>query len=101
MIYGLKKVISTKNFNFSFWEGDNSRGYLKENSILSTYEISGKENLYRWFQIIGQQNPVHITKYLVWKKLGYCPKKKTVYERLELLKDTKFYKNLHRSLDKP
>lgn len=100
MVYELKKLISASNFNSSFWEEDNSRGYLKENSIISNYQISGKNNLKLWFKIIKPKNPIHITKYLIWKKLGYCPKNTTVYQRLKLLNDTKFYKKLNYSISK-
>ncbi len=70
-------------------------------SRLSSYQISSKNNLNYWFNIVRPKNPIHITKYLIWKKFGYCPQNTTVYQRLKMLKDTKFYKKFNSSINKP
>jgi len=45
----------------------------------------GKKMLNRWMRIIGFSNPKHLTKILVFQKLGYCPKMLTTQERTNLL----------------
>ena len=50
--------------------------------------IYGKENLDRWMKIVGFHNIVQITRYLVYKKLGYCPPKTTLVQRLKILKSS-------------
>ena len=86
MTYDLKNLIKACQFNFSFCVSDNSRGYLKKDSHLAVYQVSGKENLYRWFKIVKPQNPIHITKYMVWKKFGFCRPYTTLKERIDILK---------------
>ena len=50
-----------------------------------TYEISGKDNLTRWVKIIGINNPVQKTKYLVWKKTGFYTPRSSLESRLKAL----------------
>ncbi|NYZ74649.1 hypothetical protein H0O03_00060 [Candidatus Micrarchaeota archaeon] len=38
-----------------------------------------------WMKIIGSKNPVQLSKYLVWKKIGYCPAGSTYADRLNIL----------------
>ena len=45
----------------------------------------GKKMLNRWMEIIGFSNSKHLTKILVFQKLGYCPKMLTTQERASLL----------------
>ena len=48
-------------------------------------EVDGGINIDKWFRIIGSKNPKHITKYLVWKKFGFCPPFTTLSQRKEIL----------------
>ena len=48
--------------------------------------VVGKKNLEKWVSIVGFNNPKHYTKYLVWKKFGFCPTRTTLEERRKLLK---------------
>jgi DNA-binding transcriptional regulator WhiA len=58
----------------------------KDNWSNSTfYHISGKENLERWMHEIGSNNPVHKSKYLFWKKLGYYIPLSSLNDRLNTL----------------
>lgn len=47
--------------------------------------INGKNNLEKWVSLIGFNNPRHSTKYQIYKKFGYCPKKTTLDERKLML----------------
>ncbi len=48
-------------------------------------QIGGKKNLEKWMGKIGFHNPVQITRYLIWKKFGFCPPRTTIKERLDIL----------------
>lgn len=49
--------------------------------------ITGAAQLELWMKEIWSSNPVHITKYQVWKKFGLCPTKTTLEQRLAMLSD--------------
>ncbi len=49
--------------------------------------ISGTEMLERWMDLIGTKNPVKLTRYLVWKKFGFCPPHTTLQQRKDILND--------------
>jgi len=48
--------------------------------------LYGKNKTNKFFKEIGSKNPVKLSRFLVWKKLGYCPANTTLKQRLELLK---------------
>tara|TARA_Y100000310_G_C20640224_1_gene793495 strand:- start:1122 stop:1895 length:774 start_codon:yes stop_codon:yes gene_type:complete len=58
----LRKVLNQLNFNIK---------NLKSNRSIRIY---GKENINKWMNEIGSNNPDKLSKYLFWKKYGYCPK---------------------------
>ena len=37
-------------------------------------KLHGKKNLLRWFEFIGSDHPDKNSKFLFWRKFGYCPK---------------------------
>ncbi len=47
--------------------------------------INGHEQLEKWIQEIGFSSPKHLTKYLIWKKYGFCPPYTTLKERETIL----------------
>jgi len=47
-----------------------------------------KNNVENWFDIINPQNFKHISKFLVWKKLGYYTPRMKLIERLKTLNNT-------------
>jgi hypothetical protein len=51
--------------------------------ILEVNEIKG---IHRWFNELKPSNPKHTTKYLVWKKHGFCPPYTTIKQRKDILK---------------
>ena len=67
--FNVKVTLNSKNF--------------KRNEIY----ISGKENLKKWMKFIGFSNEKHLTKYLIWKKFGFCPPNTTLKQRLLILND--------------
>src|SRR3989344_2256456 len=48
-------------------------------------EVSGGINVEKWFQIIGSNNSKHVTKFLVWKKFGFCPPYTNLKQRQSFL----------------
>jgi len=50
--------------------------------------ISGLDGLEKWMNLIGTKNKVQLSRYLIWKKLGYCPMNTTLEQREEILKST-------------
>jgi len=66
----------------------NKRNNLKTGKYYESFSINiiGKENLKTWMKKIGFNNRRHLTKYLLWKKLGYCTPLTTLQEREILLK---------------
>lgn len=47
--------------------------------------INGKKNFNKYAGVIGFNNPVHITKYEIWKTFGFCPPRTTLEQRLKIL----------------
>ena len=74
----LIKINKYFNFNFSMWKESRFNGLIY-------YQISGTYNLEKWMTLIGMNNVVHYSKYLVWKKSGYHVPKSSLKERLESL----------------
>ena len=58
------------------------RGHKSKASVLY---LSGRKQLSMWINEIGFSNPKHLTKYQVWKKIGYCPPRTTLRDRLQIL----------------
>ena len=48
-------------------------------------QILGKENLQKWIKIIGFSNPVHQTKYEIFKKYAFVPVKINLNQRIKIL----------------
>ncbi len=49
--------------------------------------IYRKMDIEKWIKEVGFNNSKHTTKIQVWNKLGYCPPKKTINQRKEILKN--------------
>jgi len=74
----------TVQFDIKQYDKRTKRIYIK-NEIC----VQGKKNLEKWMEIIGFHNIAQITKYLIYKKLGYCPPRTTLEQRLHILKKEK------------
>ncbi len=49
--------------------------------------VSGFERLEKWMNIIGIKNPSKYSRYLIWKKFGFCPPKTTYEQRKQILSE--------------
>ena len=74
------ELIKKSGFSYNTWKDNRFNGQLY-------YQISGKDNLNLWFQLIKPNNPVHITKYVLWKRDGFCLPKTSLAERLDRIKN--------------
>jgi len=83
----IKILLIKHNINHCFGIRDNSRGYGGPDSKLGEYEISGKEKLDFWFKKVCPKNPVHISKYYIWRLQGHVTPKTTLPQRINFLKD--------------
>lgn len=59
----------------------------KTNDVLRI-QINGKTMLKKWLKEVGFNNPRHKTKYLIWKRYGFCPPHTEISERFQILKGT-------------
>jgi len=55
-------------------------------SFISTIYISGRRNLVKWFNSVSPRNEIHLTKYQIWKKFGFCPPKTKLEQRKLILR---------------
>ncbi len=44
-------------------------------------DVNGRENLDKWLNVVGFNNPKHLTKLRVWKEIGYCKPLSKITER--------------------
>lgn len=63
-------------------KGVKSSRIVNDSFALMIRKISEIE---KWFKIVGTNNPRHITRYRVWKKLGFLPPYSTIKEKYEIL----------------
>ena len=47
--------------------------------------INGIDGLNKWMELVGIKNPVKLTRYLIWKKFGFCPPNTTLQQREDIL----------------
>lgn len=57
---------------------------LNENEMF-TITVSGSERLNKWMELIGMKNSVKLTRYLIWKKFGFCPPNTNLQQREDIL----------------
>jgi hypothetical protein len=68
------------DFDSKQYDARTGKTYVKSNVY-----VSGKKSLEKWMSIVGFNNPARMTRYLVYKKLGYCVPKTTIHQRLNML----------------
>ncbi len=65
-------------------------GYQPKN-IKESYKyrviMNGVDRLNKWMNIIGSRNFSKFSRYLIWKKFGFCPTNLTLKQREGILKD--------------
>ena len=61
------------------------RAALNRSAESWVVRLNGVTMLEMWMSKIGSRNVKHLTKYLIWKKEGFCPPETTMPMRLKLL----------------
>ena len=61
--------------------------YHRNRSDIHILEINEIASINRWFKELKPSNPKHITKYLIWKRFGFCPPNTTISQRKQILKN--------------
>ena len=79
------KMLEHLGMNFYYYKYHPKQNNLKEVNIIF---INGVKRVNKWMDLIGSKNPVKLSRYLIWKKLGFCPTHTTFEEREEILKGT-------------
>lgn len=89
----VKSMLDSINFRHRIYNRTRLKGGYRSYATV----IKGPVQLDLWMKEIGSSNPVHLTKYQVWKRFGFCPPRTTLNQRLAILSgklDPKtFYKN--------
>lgn len=63
-------------------------GFLYNKNCKESYfvKLNKLDEIRKWFEILKlSSNPKHITKYLIWKKFGFCPPYTTLVDRKRIL----------------
>lgn len=77
------RILHELDILFFYFNHDTKKQNEKRKYIIT---ISGIEGLERWMELIGMKNPVKLSRYLVWKKFGFCPTNLTLKQREDILK---------------
>ena len=85
LVNDIRNLLQITGFNFSSWP---DRRYST-----TYYEISGNKNLEKWFKTVGMHNPVHRSKYLLWKKTEKGFPRSVLSERLKMINSTTYFRN--------
>nr|AQS29446.1 hypothetical protein [uncultured archaeon] len=68
----------------------------RNNRDIHLIEINSLDNLRRFFEEISPSNLRHTSKYLIWKKFGFCPPNTTIIQRKDILKNQSSPYNLYK-----
>ena len=79
---GVIKLLHELDILFSYYSYDPKKSSEGRQYLLS---ISGIDGLERWMKLIGMKNSVKLSRYLVWKKFGFCPTNITLKQREDIL----------------
>jgi intein/homing endonuclease len=56
-------------------------------SLKYKLQLVGVNNIEKWVNKIGSKNPSKISRYLIWKKYGFCPPNTNYEQRINILKE--------------
>lgn len=80
------KILEDLEFTYSI-DFDNRQHDKRTNKtyVKNNIYISGKRSLEKWMNVIGFNNIARISRYFVYKKLGFCPPHTNLKQRLNIL----------------
>ena len=82
LIEGLIQMLHFMEIPFYYYNRDSKKS--NENRRYSII-ISGLDGLELWMRLVDIKNPVKLSRYLVWKKFGFCPPNTTLQQREDIL----------------
>ena len=79
---GIIEILTKLRFNFV-----DSRYQPKKTTESLKYriDINGIENVKRWLQLVDIKNKTKYSRYLIWKKFGFCPTNISYQQRIDIL----------------
>lgn len=83
IVKSLKEIFEELNFNFVYYTYQPKE---QTESLKYRIDINGPKNLKRWLCSIGINNPTKYSRFLIWKKYGFCPTNINYPQRLKILK---------------
>ncbi|MBI2542682.1 MAG: hypothetical protein HYW24_00640 [Candidatus Aenigmarchaeota archaeon] len=85
LILQMADILSKFRFTYYTYldekKGSSTGTIIIEHSLF----ISGRKSLDLWMGLIGSSSPIHTSKYLIWKRFGFCPPKTTLSTRRSIL----------------
>lgn len=78
----LKEIFEDLEFDFIYYR---RRPKKQTENLKYVFALHGIKNLKKWLDIIGIGNRTKYSRFLIWKKYGFCPAKTTYTERLKML----------------
>lgn len=84
MIADLAYLLKELGIDYTNWVEKRKKLSEKDMHRIS---IRGKSRVEKWMNKIGFNNPAQYTRYLVWKKFGFCPSKTTIKQRKLILQN--------------
>jgi len=82
MINGLSSLLKQLNIPHTLYIEKARSSNLSD---IHTIEIRGKERVEQYMLRVGFHNPSQYSKYLIWKKFGFCPVKTSIEQRQLIL----------------
>lgn len=78
----IQQMLESMDLRYRIYEKEPS---AKGKCRVYTVVLKGPTQLDMWMKEIGSSNPVHLTKYQVWQRFGFCPPRTTLGQRLAIL----------------
>ena len=75
-----------KRLNLKFFKCVKLRKEKNWNDAI-IFRLSGEKNLNLFMKEVGIKNPSKLSRYLIWKKFGFCPSKTTYQQRKNILSE--------------
>jgi intein/homing endonuclease len=82
LVEGIIKMLLEMDFLFYYTARDSKKNNESKRHSVS---ISGLDGLEKWMKVVGMKNTVKISRYLLWKKFGFCPSNTTLSQRKDIL----------------
>ncbi len=73
LVYSVESILSTVGFKGFIMKRRTKDKRFNKEIVQWILTISGKDNLRRWFELIGSKNPSYLSRYAVWRNFGFVP----------------------------